>query len=278
MHAFVSKLASIPPAITVWLVELLPKFVVALVILVAGILFARWASRSVAALLERRTHMDVTLGPVLATLARYAIFILALIAALNQLGIRTTSVIAVLGTVGLAVGLALQATLANCAAGLMLLFLRPFRAGDFIQTSAVAGQVLEVGLFATQLVGADGLFLFVPNSVIWNQWVKNHSHNQTRQVTLDIPVRFQEDVAPARAALLAFLEQDARVAKSPPPKIYASAYSDSAITLTINAWALTGNYSDLNMDLPEAARAALEQAGVALTVPRRPPPDPAAAA
>ncbi|OYV38509.1 MAG: hypothetical protein B7Z80_09820 [Rhodospirillales bacterium 20-64-7] len=262
---------------TLWIVELLPRFAVALIILTLGVLCSRWAARGVSEVLERRTHMDVTLGPVLATVARYAVFVLALIAALNQLGIRTTSVIAVLGTVGLAIGLSLQATLANCAAGLMLLFLRPFRAGDYIQTSAIAGQVLEVGLFATKLRGADGLFVFVPNSAIWNQWVKNHSHNETRLVTLDIPLRYQEDIAPARAALTRFFEPDARIAKLPPPKIYPSAYSDSAITLTINAWAMTGAYAEVNTELPEAARSALEAAGVELTTPRRPAPETAPA-
>ena len=121
--------------------------------------------------------LDPTLRPVLASMIRYAVLILVLIVALSQVGIQTASLLAVVGAAGLAIGLALQGALSNFAGGLMLLWLRPFRIGDFIEVGAIAGTVREMGLFACHLETFDGMFLFAPNSAIWNTPLKNHTRN-----------------------------------------------------------------------------------------------------
>jgi small conductance mechanosensitive channel len=125
----------------------LPRLVAAVLILVIGTIVARWVSRAVYEISQRTTHIDPTLRPVLASMIRYAVLILVLIVALSQVGIQTASLLAVVGAAGLAIGLALQGTLSNFAAGLMLLWLRPFRIGDFIEVGAIAGTVREMGLF-----------------------------------------------------------------------------------------------------------------------------------
>src|SRR6185369_11584824 len=147
-----------------WGTEFLPRLGVAIVILIVGFTVARWASRITRLAIERSRHIDSTLEPIAATGIRYAILIVVIIAALGQLGVQTTSLLTVLGAAGLAIGLALQGTLQNIAAGIMLLFLRPFRINDAIETPAVAGTVEEVGLFATRLRTSDGIYKFVPNS------------------------------------------------------------------------------------------------------------------
>src|SRR6185295_12583996 len=151
-----------------WGTAFLPRLGVAVLILIVGFAIARWASRLARLTIGRSRHIDSTLEPIAATGVRYAILIVVFIAALGQLGVQTTSLLTVLGAAGLAIGLALQGTLANIAAGIMLLYLRPFRAGDTIETPLIIGKVREIGLFATNMETLDGLFYFVPNSALWN--------------------------------------------------------------------------------------------------------------
>ena len=160
-----------------WAAAFLPRLVAAVLILVIGTIVARWVSRAVYDISQRTTHIDPTLRPVLASMIRYAVLILVLIVALGQGGIQTASLLAVVGAAGLAIGLALQGALSNFAGGLMLLWLRPFRIGDFIEVGAIAGTVREMGLFACHLETFDGMFLFAPNSAIWNTPLKNHTRN-----------------------------------------------------------------------------------------------------
>src|SRR5205085_9854665 len=135
-----------------------------------------------------------TLEPIDATGVLYAILIVVYTAALGQLGLQTTSLLTVLGSAGLAIGLALQGTLTNIAAGIMLLYLRPFRAGDTIETPLVTGKVREIGLFATNMETLDGLYYFVPNSALWNVPLKNQTRNTRRLVTLTLSVSYSADL------------------------------------------------------------------------------------
>jgi len=146
---------------------------------------------------------------------RYAVLILVLIVALSQVGIQTASLLAVVGAAGLAIGLALQGALSNFAGGLMLLWLRPFRIGDFIEVGAIAGTVREMGLFACHLETFDGMFLFAPNSAIWNTPLKNHTRNAGRLVSIDVTVASNADIDRARDILVAMAERDSRVLKIP---------------------------------------------------------------
>ena len=157
---------------------LLPRLILAVLILFAGALVGRWVARAVSGALAGTGRIDETARPALAAAARYGVLILAFVAALSQLGVQTASLLAALGAAGLAIGLALQGTLANIAAGIMLLWLRPFRVGDYIEIvsgTPFSGTVKEIGLFACLLETYDGLFVFVPNSSIWAAPLRNHS-------------------------------------------------------------------------------------------------------
>ena len=167
----------------------LPHLAVALVILVGGSFAAKWAARTVSAALARTGHLDATAHPALASAARYGVLIVAFVAALSQIGVQTASLLAALGAAGLAIGLALQGTLANIAAGIMLLWLRPFQVGDYIEivsATPFAGTVKEIGLFACTLETYEGLFVFAPNSAIWTFPLRNHSRTGGRLVSFNV--------------------------------------------------------------------------------------------
>jgi small conductance mechanosensitive channel len=160
----------------------------ALVILIAGFIVAGWAQKALHRALTRSGKIDATVTPFLANTVRYTILIFVLIAVLAQFGVQTASIIAALGTIGLAIGLALQGTLSNVAAGLMLLFLRPFRVGGTVDADGIVGTVAEIGLFATQMKTPDGVFLAVPNGSLLGRSIKNFSRNPTRRVDVVVGV------------------------------------------------------------------------------------------
>lgn len=174
----------------------LPSLISGLLILLIGLFLAGWLSGAVGRTLGRSIRLDQTMRAPIVAIVKYLIVIMTLIIALGQMGVQMTSLLAVLGAAGLAVGLALQGTLTNIAAGIMLLWLRPFRVGDYVETGAFSGTVREIGLFAAHLETFDGLFVFAPNSTLWNVWLRNHSRAAARTlawtVTLPRSVPFQE--------------------------------------------------------------------------------------
>lgn len=258
---FVTKFA-------LWGLSLLPSLLAAAVLLVGGWWIAGRAERGVVRLLNGQSRFDPTLRGVISSLVRYVILILVVIAVLGQLGIQTTSVLAALGAAGLAIGLALQGTLSNIAAGVMLLWLRPFKVGDYIDTGTVAGTVKEVGLFACELHTWEGVFLFVPNSEIWNKRIINYSRLPTRLLDLQFGVGYGDDLAKGREVLLQ-LAGDPRVHRYPTPEVFVHQLADSAVVLALRAWTSTADYWPVQRALTERGKAALEAAGLTLPPPQR---------
>ena len=252
-----------------WTLSFLPRLGAALLILVVGFLIAGWAARFVRRLAERTNHIDATVQPILGAVVRYAVLILVVIAALAQLGVQTASLLAVLGAAGLAIGLALQGTLQNIAAGIMMIYLRPFRVGDYIETPEVSGTVKEIGLFVTHLETAEGLFYFVPNSSIWNAPLKNHNRNPRRLMTIQIGIDYRSDPAEARRVLLEMAAADSRVLQDPAPYVYVETYGDSAVVVTFRAWAPTPIFWDVQRAMIEEAKRRLEAAGIDIPFPQR---------
>ncbi len=252
-----------------WMLTFLPRLGAALLIIVAGIVLARWASQLVRGVLGRTSYIDTLVEPILATAARYAVLILFLVAALGQLGVQTASLLAVLGAAGLAIGLALQGTLQNIAAGIMLIYLRPFHVGDYVETPTVAGKVQEIGLFVTHLETGDGLFFFAPNSEIWNKPLKNHSRNPRRQMTLQIGIDYRADPAEARRVLLEMAASEPRLLTDPAPVVYVERYSESAIIVSFQAWAPNASFWDVQRTLIEEAKRRLEDGGIEIPFPQR---------
>jgi len=240
----------------------------AVAILVIGWLFAGWLYRRLLSVLKR-TEVDATLRPVIATVARYAVLVFVVIAVLAQFGVQTTSIIAALGAAGLAIGLALQGTLQNIAAGFMLLFLRPFRVGDYIDAEGQAGTVDEIGLFVTQLTTFDGLYVSVPNSKIWGSAIINYSRLPTRRLDVVIGISYDDDVDQAQSVLLDLLKNEPRVLDDPPAQVLVKALADSSVNLNLRCWCDRDDYWDLLFFLNQQGKRTVEAAGMSIPFPQR---------
>ncbi len=252
-----------------WALTFLPRLGAAILILAIGFFIAGWATRAIKGILYRSTHIDNTVVPVIGTAARYAILILVLVAALGQLGVQTASLLAVLGAAGLAIGLALQGTLSNIAAGLMLLYLRPFRVGDYIETDDLSGNVRTVGLFVTELDTFDGLYVFAPNSQLWNKTLRNHSRNPRRLMSIPVGISYDADAAKARDILLQMAHEDERILSEPAPTVFVDKYGDNSIDLIFRAWAPTTIFFDAQRTMIEEAKRRFDAAGIEIPFPQR---------
>ncbi|MFQ5626018.1 MAG: mechanosensitive ion channel family protein [Methyloligellaceae bacterium] len=236
-------------------------------ILVAGFLLAGWASRTIQARLAGLKRFDKTLIPILAQIARYAILVFTLILVLAEFGIQTASIIAVLGAAGLAIGFALQGTLQNVAAGLMLLFLRPFQVGDFIETGAGSGTVEEIGMFQTQMRTSQGVFVAVPNSKIWSDAITNYSRLPNRRINLVVGISYDDDIDKARALILKLAQGEGRVLDAPEPAVNVTNLGDSAVDLELRAWTRREDYWDVRWGLIRDVKYALDKAGISIPYP-----------
>jgi small conductance mechanosensitive channel len=243
--------------LTSWMIAVLPQVAAAVVVLIAGVWIARVAERWVARFLEHHRVLDLTFRGVLTALVRYSILLLAAIAALQQVGIQTTSVLAALAGVLVAIGLALQGTLSNLAAGIMLLWLRPFRVGDAIETASVAGIVSEVGLFATEVHRADGVYVFVPNSDLWNKPVSNLSRLPTRMIELKVTIKKAANIQSAREHLLSAASSEESVHKTPPATVQVVGATDAGVIVSLTTWVETDSFRQTSARLAERVATAV---------------------
>jgi small conductance mechanosensitive channel len=244
-------------------------FVGAIILLAAGWFVAGWAKRVLRRTLTRLPGIDETLVGVLSGLVRYTILILVLIAVLAQFGVQTASILAVLATAGLAIGLALQGALSNIAAGVMLLLLRPFKVGDYIDADGIAGTVKEIGLFALELTTYDGIYLSVPNGRIWSSSVRNYSRLPTRRLDFSVGISYDDDVPKALAELQKLLEGDERVLADPAPQVMVKELADSSVNLNLRFWIDRGDYWDMMFYLNKNAKERLEAIGCTIPFPQR---------
>jgi small conductance mechanosensitive channel len=258
-----------------WATLFLPRFGAAIAILAAGLFVASWMSRLVRGALQRTRHVDPALKPIIIAVVRYSIIVLTLVATSDQLGFHTTSLLAVLGAAGLAIGLALQGTLSNIAAGIMLLWLRPFQVLDYIEVAGQGGAVEEIGLFGCRLRTYDGLFLFLPNSTIWNAPLKNHTRNGGRLLSIDVALPPVVDVDRAKEALLGATTQE-EVLKEPAPKVFIENVSErDGLVLSLTLWSTPQGAGEVERHIVERIKQSLNALGEnfkALRIVRTVPP------
>ena len=236
------------------------------------IIIGFWLSSKASSMVRKQMstlqRTDKTLTPILASIIRYAGFILTLVVALGQFGVQTTSIIAVLGAAGLAIGLALQGTLSNVASGIMLLLLRPFSVGDWIETNSISGTVREIGLFATQIDTFDNIYITVPNSSIWSATIINNSRHQIRRMDLDIGIGYNSDLNEVEKALLT-LTNDKRILLDPEPQFLVVDYADSAILVRLRLYAQYDDFFALNWDLKRRLKPLLDAHNIEIPFPQR---------
>ena len=236
--------------------------------LIIGLFLASRISRVVKNTLTNIARIDRTLIPVAASVTRYSIIIITIIIMLGQFGVQTTSIIAILGAAGLAIGLALQGTLSNVAAGVMLLVLRPFETGDWIETNAISGIVREIGLFTTHIDTFDNVFISVPNSTIWSATIINHAKHRIRRLDLEIGIGYDSDFADVETAMLSLMD-DERIHNEPAPVFHVVSYGDSAINVRVRLYVDYNDMFQLLWDLNRRLKPALDKAGIEIPFPQR---------
>lgn len=241
--------------------------VYAVVILVVALFIAAWARRRVEALTRRYPKADATLFGFLGSLVKYVILAMAAIFVLNRFGIQTTSLVAVIGAAGLAIGLALQGTLSNLAAGVMLVMFRPFRVGDFIEAGGQTGGVREISLFYTELATYDGLQIIVPNSDIWASAIKNYSANPTRMMDMTIGVSYGSDLQKAQEVLERIATSDPRALADPAPFVKVKELGASSVDFVFRVWAVRADWWALKCDLTRRIKEEFDANGIDIPFP-----------
>ncbi|SFI81835.1 small conductance mechanosensitive channel [Phyllobacterium sp. CL33Tsu] len=231
----------------------------AILLMVIGFLVAGLVERWLFAGLGRVGGFDLTLRRFLSKIARYFVLGLVVVMVLGQFGIQTASVIAAIGAVGLAIGLALQGTLQNIAAGIMLLALRPLRIGEYVEVGSVSGTVEEIGLFATRLRAADGIYILAPNSTLWTLPVKNYTRNGVRRNDITITIPNSDDIEAMQKSLMKLAERDARVKKEPTPAAFVADLGDSSVSITLRYWTSVGDFAATQAEMNKNVRNTLNQ-------------------
>ena len=241
----------------------------AICILILGWIVSSWLAGLIRRSLDRSKRIDKTLGLVFAQLARWTVLAFTVIAVLNQFGVQTASIVALLGAAGLAIGLALQGTLSNIAAGVMLLALRPFRVGDAVEIGGTAGIIDELGLFSTQMHTFDNVAVYMPNSRIFGSEIKNMSRNATRRIDMLIGISYEDDIGKAIAVIQDILSSDERVLTLPAPVIGVDALADSSVNLMVRPWVKKDDFLPTRLELTRAFKEAFDKADITIPFPQR---------
>ena len=239
----------------------------AFVIIIIGFIIARIAAKIVIRLMDARA-IDSTVSQFVSTLARYAIITFTLIAALGHIGVQTASVIAVLGAAGLAVGLALQGSLANFAAGVILVTFRPFRVGEFITFGAVSGTITSIHIFSTTMSTADGKMVVVPNGKVIAGEIINFSREPNRRLDMTVSVGYDSDIDRVKVVLTEVIDKDPRILKNLGITVRLNEMAASSLNFVVRVWVKNGDFGDVNFDLLENFKRALDANKINLPYPQ----------
>lgn len=241
----------------------------AILILIIGYIIAGWASRRVRKSALKSEKFDDTLAPIFGQAVKVIIMVVTLLAVLGQFGVETASIIAILGAAGLAVGLALQGTLSNVAAGMMLLILRPFKVGDVIEVSGTLGIVDEIGLFTTQMHSFDNIGIVMPNSRVWGTEIQNLTQFDTRRCDLEFGISYKDDMDKAIGLIKDVLAADDRILEEPETLIAISSLGDSSVMIRVRPWTATTNLWPLRYDLIKRVKEVFDENDVTIPFPQR---------
>ncbi|MBD1576257.1 small-conductance mechanosensitive channel MscS [Vibrio sp. S11_S32] len=271
----VTEVASaIAPKLTDWLThnsDLLVQYGVnilsAIVILFIGNIIVKKIGNSVAKMLEKK-QMDQAVVDFVSSLVRYVLFVIVLIAALGRVGVETASVVAVIGAAGLAIGLALQGSLANFAAGVLIVAFRPFKSGDYVEIAGVSGSVESIQIFQTVLTTPDNKMIVVPNGGVIGGPIVNYSRHATRRIDHVIGVSYGSDLKKTKEVISKVLAADSRILQTPAPTIGVVALADSSVNFVVRPWVKTEAYWDVYFDSLQAIKEALDAEGIEIPFPQ----------
>ena len=241
----------------------------AIVVLIVGLWAAGWARRATTKMLARTDKIDDTLGMFFGSLVKYMVLAFTVIMVLNQFGVQTASLIAVMGAASLAIGLALQGTLSNVAAGVMLLLFRPMSVGQFVDAGGVLGTVKSIDLFTTEISTLDNVQIIVPNSQIWGGTITNYSVYDTRRMDIVMGIGYGDDIDKAMAAFKATYDTDSRVMQDPEPAMYVTNLGASSVDITVRLWCAAADFWGLKTDLTKSFKEVLDAQGIEIPFPQQ---------
>jgi len=244
------------------------NFVIALIIFFVGRWVAKLVRNLIAKVMTKRGAAPVV-NSFVCSVAYIGLLTFVVIAALAQVGIQTTSLIAILGAASLAIGLALQGSLANFAAGVLLIIFRPFKVGDYVECGGTAGTVEEIQIFTTLLKSPDNKKIIVPNAKVLGDNITNYSAKETRRVDLVVGVSYTEELQKVEKVLQDVLSKDNRVLGDPPPTIAVVELADSSVNFAVRPWVKTGDYWNVFFDLTKNIKLSFDAEGIAIPFPQR---------
>lgn len=253
-------------------VEGASKFGVQIIAAIAVFIIGRWLARRISNLIERglvRAETDPTLVSFFRNIAYFGLLVLVIIAAVGQLGVQTTSFIAILGAAGLAVGLALQGSLANFAAGVLMIIFRPFKAGDFVEAAGTAGVVEEIQLFTTKMRTPDNKTIIIPNAQVTSATITNYSARDTRRLDLVFGVSYTDDLDKVKRVIGEVLAEEPRLLKDPEPLVGLLELGDSSVNFAVRPWVNSSEYWPVFFDLQEAMKKRFDKEGISIPFPQR---------
>ena len=262
-------LRSLAATLGAFSVRLLVALIILAVTLWLGSKLARVAERTIDRLPHHNNPADRTLALFVSALVKYVVIAIGLVAVLQQLGVQATSVLAVLGAASLAIGLALQGTLGNVAAGVMILLLRPYRTGDRVELNGRQGVVQGMDLFNTKVLDNDGLFLFLPNGKVFGDMIVNISQAGRRRIELTVGVDYEDDLDVALDCLIELATAEPRVLESPAPWSKVTALGDSSVSVTLRCWASPDDWMNTRFDLMKQIKETFEARGLSFPYPHQ---------
>jgi len=254
------------------IVELAMLYGVQVILALTIFIVGKWVAKKIANIVQRvlaKNNVDPAIQHFVGSLVSWVLIIFVVIASLGQLGIQTASFVAIVGAAGLAVGLALQGSLANFAAGVLILIFRPFKVGDFIEVAGVSGVVQKIQIFTTELHSPDNKKIIVPNGGVSSGNITNYSANDTRRVDLVFGVGYGDDINAAKAVLQSVVAAEPKVLQDPAPTIAVVELADSSVNLVCRPWVNTADYWDVYFNITEAAKKALDAQGISIPFPQR---------
>jgi small conductance mechanosensitive channel len=250
-------------------IDLLLNVVGALTIIVLALFVSGWVKRTITRTPQRVKHFDPTLASFFGNVAKYLVLIVAAITVLGVFGVQTTSMAALIGAAGLAIGLALQGTLSHLAAGVMLVLFRPFKVGDFVEAAGESGTVSEISLFNTELTTVDNVKVIVPNSDVFSNTIKNYSAHALRRLDMVFGISYDSDLKAAETILKGIVARDPRVHADPEPFVRLTNLGDYSVDFTLRLWCDASDYWDLKFDVTRAVKEEFDAGGIDIPFPTR---------
>jgi len=263
------NISNIQETIMPLIVEYGLDLVGAILILFVGWIVANWIQKRIRKAGQKSEKLDETLTTIFAKTAKVVVMVVVIIAVLQQFGVQTASLLAVVGAAGLAIGLAWQGTLSDIAAGIMILIMRPFKIGDAVEVAGTSGVVDEIGLVLTKLHTFDNIAMYMPNSDIWGTKILNYAKNDNRRVDMVFGFGYDDDMDKAMQIAREILESDERVLDDPEPQIAVSELGDSSVNIIVRPWTAKENYWNLKFDITKRIKERYDEEGLSIPYPQR---------